>query len=108
MAMKVRYAGHQENETLDPVDTRVIDIAQGIEQVVRKKKQRKLDAYQKAAGADRSWRYRLRKRAGVRCVSVDVSDDRLAALRKAGYLNGDADSDIRTAVELALASPAPL
>lgn len=103
MAMKVRYAGHQENETLDPVDTRVIDIAQGIEQVVRKKKQRKL-----AAGADRQRRYRLRKRAGVRCVSVDVSDDRLAALRKAGYLNGDADSDIRTAVELALASLAPL
>lgn len=106
--MKVRYAGQQETEITEPVDTRVIDIAQGIEQIVRKKKQRKLDEYQKAKAADRSWRYRLRKRAGVRCVSVDISDDRLAALRKAGYLSGDADSDIRTAVELALASLAPL
>lgn len=106
--MKVRYAGYQENDPLDPVDTRVIDIAQGIEQVVRKKKQRKLDAYQKAKSADRSWRYRLRKRAGVRCVTVDVSEDRLTALRKAGYLNGETDSEIREAVELALGAIAPL
>jgi hypothetical protein len=57
------------------------------------------------SSTERSRRYRQRRRQGMRCISVDLDEPKLAALVASGYLAQEERADgvaIKKAIEMAI------
>jgi len=55
----------------------------------------------RSAAAERMRWHRERRRNGLRCVTLDISDGEIDALARRGFLKADARNDLRS-IEMAL------
>lgn len=119
--MKAGFAGKYDiqedtpRERVDPSDTSILTALAARREAKRLKL---LRAYEEAntrepitdrsrIDADRVKRYRLRRKLGLICVTVDVGPDHLAGLMRSGLLQSEAaaeSSEIKAALESFLAA----